>query len=206
MNGAKSLSRGRSSPLPMETEEIHKKLQTAPPPTALFQSSDKQASICNEQSSPPRFIVENSPLFVPKVENNSSSNEAISILVQTSDSSAPGPSPRSAPYQVPIILNNFLGSTQSNNILTLLQSPQNIPNPNPTQQILLDVGSNSLPRSQHMNAKSLNGIIPIQLNISPRQPLQQNDHEQQQQQQQQRHQQQQQATTTATTTATKAQY
>ena len=185
MNGTKSLSRGRTSPLPMDTGENHKKLQTAPPSTASFQSSEKQASIYNEQSSP-RFIMENSPLFIPKVENNSP-NDPISILVQTSDSSGSGPSSRSAPYQVPIILNNFLSSTQSNNVLTLLQSPQNIANPSPTQQILLDVGSNSLSQSQHMNAKNLNGVIPIQLNISPRQPLQLNDlqHQQSQQQQQQ---------------------
>ena len=190
MNGAKSLSRGRSSPLPMDTEENHKKLQTAPPPTALFQSSEKQASVYSEQNSSPRFIVENSPLLIPKLDNNSSHNDPISILVQTSDQSAPGPSPRSAPYQVPIILNNFLGSPQSNNILTLLQSPQNVPNHSSTQHILLDVGSNSLPQSQRMNAKSLNGVIPIQLNISPRQPLQPNDQQQQPPPQQQQQQQQ----------------
>ena len=198
----RTLSFGQLSPLPMETDETFKKLQTALPPAVLLQANEKSftpvytelsmSTTVQNGSSPPPGLTQNE--F--RVKSTSPPNDSTSILVQTSTPSAStsATTPGAASYQLPIVLNNLQGTSQSNNIFTLLQPAQSIVNPNPQRQtqILLDVAPNSLTQLQQFGAKNLNGVIPIQLNLATSQHLQQQQPQQQPQQQQQQSQTQQQ--------------
>ena len=169
------LSVGQLSPLPMDTEETYKKLQSvrlqanSKPLTPVYSGISMSPAIENGSSSPPLLIQDD---FRAK---STYPNDGAPILMQTSSptGSVGATAPGAASYQLPIILNSLQGTSQSNNMFTLLQPSQSIIGPTSQRQtqILLDVGSNSL--AQLQLTKNLNGVIPIQLNLSASQHLQQ---------------------------------
>ena len=166
----------------METEDYSKKTLIVQPETFVFQTSNKPPNpdSCEISFPSPMRNGFSTPLssaqdlvLISKVDSSPSTSESDPNPV-SNGMSVPSPSPlTSAPYQVPIILNGLPGSNQANNVVTLLQSHHSIPNPSNQQpQIVLDVGSNSIGHAQQLGATGLNGVIPIQFNLSPTQQSQ----------------------------------